>query len=387
MKYIKTFEILRNLIKESLKLQYDSANDKLIVLSDKEGKEASKETFYNKNILKNNGFTWNGTHWVIDSDKLEDAKKTLSIINKTEYIVNSLEELEEMVDNSNLDKKELLKQKIDLYIQDLANITDEKSLSAEIRRFLTFYANFHQYSYYNRMLIWIQNPKAEKVASYKKWQEKFRQVKQGAKGISILAPIIDNKDKKETDNDINISNVKGYKAVNVFDITDTFPIDERGEAPDEPNWFDNNTPSETADELFGYLTEILDDMNIQLTNKQSGYGEKGYAAGDHINLSSDISGVGRLATMVHEIAHELMHFKQSSIYYQGDEVKQSKELKELQAESVSYVVLKHYDLPTEHHSTYLALWKANKERISKNLEVISKVAQFIINQIDKKAEK
>jgi hypothetical protein len=33
----------------------------------------------------------------------------------------------------------------------------------------------------------------------------------------------------------------------------------------------------------------------------------------------------------------------------------------------------------------LALWKANKEKIQSNLEVISKVAQFIISKIDEEA--
>ena len=62
-------------------------------------------------------------------------------------------------------------------------------------------------------------------------------------------------------------------------------------------------------------------------------------------------------------------------------------MKELQAESVSYVVLKHYGLPVQHHTTYLALWKANKEKIQKNLEGISKVSQFIINKIDEEANR
>ena len=109
-------------------------------------------------------------------------------------------------------------------------------------------------------------------------------------------------------------------------------------------------------------------------------GEKGYSAGNKINISSAKEGAGEISTLVHEIAHELMHWKKSSIYYQENT---NGELRELQAESVSYVVLKNYDLPTEHHSTYLALWKANKDKIKANLKVISSVASFIISEIDK----
>ena len=51
------------------------------------------------------------------------------------------------------------------------------------------------------------------------------------------------------------------------------------------------------------------------------------------------------------------------------------------------VVLKHYGLPVSHHTTYLALWKANKDKIQSNLEVISKVSQFIIDKIDEEAKR
>jgi hypothetical protein len=376
-------------LNESLKLQLNKENNELIVISDLEGKAASQETFSNKNVLKQNGFKWNGTNWVISSDKLNIAKQTLTLINKAEYLIDKLEDLEEAVDNSDSDKKSSLKAKLEMYINDLANATDEKALSAEIRRYLTFFSKFHDYSFYNRMLIFIQNPEATRVASYKKWQEKNRQVKRGAKAISILAPII-NKSKAgdEDKDDVDIrQNVNGFRAVNVFDISDTEATSPEGEIPMVPQWWGENTPSETAEELFGYVSEVASDMAIKVTKTDSSRGEKGFAAGDHINISSDVEGVGKLSTMIHEIAHELMHFKSKSIYYQDDEVRSSSALKELQAESVSYVVLKHYGLPVSHHTTYLALWKANKEKIQNNLEVISKVSQFIIDRIDEEVER
>jgi hypothetical protein len=372
-------------IYEALKLQHNKNTNKLIVISDLEGKAASQETFSNKNVLAKNGFKWNGSNWEIPSDRLDVAKQTLSLINKAEYLINTLEDIEDAVEGSNADNKSLLKAKLDQYISDLANATDEAALSAEIRRYLTFFSKFHDYSFYNRILIFIQKPDATRVASYKKWQEKFRQVKKGSKAINILAPITySGKDDENQDDDIK-KNIKGFKAVNVFDISDTEPIDERGNVPETPQWWGDNTPSETADELFKYASEVASDMGIKVTQSDAKGGEKGFAAGDHINISSDVSGAGKLSTMIHEIAHELMHFKTKSIFYQNDEVRSSSALKELQAESVSYVVLKHYGLPVSHHTTYLALWKANKEKIQDNLEVISKVAQFIITKIDEEA--
>jgi hypothetical protein len=380
------------MMREALKLQHDKTQNSLIVVSDLEGRQGSQETFKNKAVLKQSGFIWSGTNWVIPVDKLDIAKKTLSLVNKAEYLIDTLEDLEAAVEDSAADNKSLLKSRLDQYISDLANATDEKALSAEIRRYLTFFSKFHSYSFYNRMLIFIQRPEATKVASYKLWQSKFRQVKKGAKAITVLAPAGKpemtqyDDETAELMGQIGVTNkpqITRFRAVNVFDISDTEPIDERGEVPDSPQWWGDNTPSETADVLFGAVSEVASDMGINVTQSDAKGGEKGFSAGDHINISSDVSGAARLSTMIHEIAHELMHWKKSSIYFiDNGEGKQKAELQELQAESVSYVVLKHYGIPVSHHATYLVLWKANKERIQNNLEIISKVSQFLITKID-----
>ena len=281
--------------------------------------------------------------------------------------------------------------KIDMYINDLSNATDEAAMSSEIRRYLTFFSKFHGYSFYNKMLIFIQKPNATKVGSYKLWESKFRRPNPGT-AIKVLAPagkpeMIQYDDETTAlMGQLGMANkpqITRFRAVNVFDISDTVPIDERGEAPETPQWWGDNTPSENADILFGAVSEVASDLGIRMTQSDAKGGEKGYSAGDHINISSDVLGAARLSTTIHEIAHELMHWKKSSIYYiDNGEGRQGNELRELQAESVSYVVLKHYGIPVTHHPTYLALWKADKERIQKNFELISKVSQFIIDKID-----
>ena len=102
-------------------------------------------------------------------------------------------------------------------------------------------------------------------------------------------------------------------------------------------------------------------------------------------MSSSVEGAGEVSTLIHEFAHELMHHKKSSVFYQGDNVRGDGALMELQAESVAYVVMKHYELPVQHQPTYIALWKGNKEKILQNMNTISDVAKFIITEIDKMA--
>jgi Zn-dependent peptidase ImmA (M78 family) len=96
-----------------------------------------------------------------------------------------------------------------------------------------------------------------------------------------------------------------------------------------------------------------------------------------------VAGANKAGTLIHELAHSLLHFK-SSIFHLDDE-KSDKQTKELQAEAVSFVVLRHYDIPAEHQSTYLALFKVNSEAVKGNLDVIKKASNFIIKEIDKVA--
>ena len=390
--------LIKKMLDEALILKLDKANDLLVVQSNEtDPKKASQETFRNKEILKANNFSWKNDikSWVTPSNNFNDAKKILADINKSSDFIDKLENLQEFIANTeNFTGKGDVMDKIYLYVQDLANITDERALSAEIKRYLTFFASFRGHSFYNTLLIWIQKPDATKVAGFRQWEKKFRFVKKGAKGIMILAPLmakkgdaeIESGDDTQLDNQVKKGVPIGFKPVYVFDISDTEPMDERGEVPETPKWFGDSEPTERTRELYRYLSEILDNMGIKLSKGDAKGGEKGYSAGNHINMSSDVEGAGEVSTLVHELAHELMHWKKSSIFYQGDEIKYDKAIKELQAESVAYIVMKHYELPVQHQPTYLALWKANKEKILENMKVISNVAKFIIDEIDKVAQ-
>jgi hypothetical protein len=389
-------DLIKKMLDEALILKADKQNNNLVVFSDStDVKKASQETFRSKEVLKGAGFKWDNEikAWVTPMDNFEVAKKTLEGVNKSGEFIGKLEDLEEFLRSSeDFQGKGNLMDKITLYVQDLANATDEKAMSAEIKNYLTFFASFRGHSFFNTLLIWIQKPNATKVAGFKQWEKKFRRVKKGAKGIMIFIPIFTKTTEKgDTGSDAGLDKevAKGspvrFKPGYVYDISDTEPIDERGSVPETPKWFMEAEPTERTKELYGYLSEILDNMGVNLTKGDAKGGEKGYSAGNHINMSSAIEGAGEVSTLIHELAHELMHWKKSSIFYQGDETRYDKGLMELQAESVAYIVMMHYKLPVQHQPTYLALWKGNKEKVLANMKVISETGKFIIDEIDKVA--
>jgi hypothetical protein len=302
--------------------------------------------------------------------------------------------LELFIQDTDVDptKKNVIMDQLELYINDLANATDQVAMDAAIRNYLTFYSKFHNYSLTNSLLIFLQKKDAQRVAGYNTWRKKNRGVKTGATVIWIWFPMQVKSGEEGDTSNIDFTGVddavrKGktitrFKMGKVYDISDTYPLNDKGEVPETPKWYADNEPSDVADELTERLSRFAETLGIKLTKSDAEGGEKGYSAGGHINLSSDISGVGQASTLAHELAHELLHWKTKSPFYIDDDTVNTREMKELQAESVSYAIMKYFELPVTQHPTYLVLWKANKEKIMKNLNIIVKCSKFIIDGVD-----
>ncbi len=390
-------QLIREAMDENLVLK--RYQDKLAAVSDLPNrKEQSQETFKNKDKLKAAGFRWDTTinSWVIPQDQLSTAMKTINAINKVEAFVDKVEDLEEFVQGAdNLSKKDELSQKIDGFIKALTEEVSEQAASEEIRKFMDFQAKLRTRSFHNGLLIWLQDRNATHVEGFRTWETKFgRRVEKGAKAITIFAPQTaakktdeePSKDDDKVDDEIKRKNYIFFRPVTVFDVRFTKPIPgQEHKWREEPKWHADNTPNEKAAKLVKYAKQLTEEMGIKLTQgKDLGGDEQGYAAGDHINITSGVAGVNEAGTLIHEIAHELLHFNQKSLMF--IEPRPTAKERELQAESVSYIVLRHYDLPANHQATYLALWKANKESIQKNLSYIKKAADFIITKLDEIAK-
>jgi hypothetical protein len=113
--------------------------------------------------------------------------------------------------------------------------------SEQWQRFLDFARSFHSYSLSNVLLILDQCPTATRIAGFRQWQEKGRQVRKGEKAIRIFGF----RQKKVTDeetpegedgaetNDKGEHVVTYYPVLSVFDISQTDLTDPEAGDPSQ----------------------------------------------------------------------------------------------------------------------------------------------------------
>lgn len=254
-----------------------------------------------------------------------------------------------------------LKARITEHIQDLAKATDLARVSKEMQRYLDISARFHQYSMFNIWLILLSKPDASFVAGFKRWQSLGRFVRNGEHGIAILAPIFTIEINKDGDEEQRLI---GFKTVFVFDIsqTDGEPL------PEPPNWKSPQKNAELMDKLIRFATN----KGIQVQVKHIGHDIQGVSLGGKIILEPDAG----TKTLIHELGHELLHHTENA--------PSDRTTRELEAESVAYVVAKHFGMDGLSSPNYNALHGATSEMIIDHLERIRKISAELIQAIESK---
>jgi hypothetical protein len=255
--------------------------------------------------------------------------------------------------------KDLVK-RINFYIEELVQETDAAQVSMAMIRYLDACSKFHHYSLFNVFLIMTQYPQATVVAGYRKWQSLNRQVRPGEHGIPILAPILL---KKEDSREKPMQELIGFRVVHVFDIsqTDGEPL------PEPPEWKSPETNALLAQRLI----EFAANKGIRVILKKLAGEIQGISHGGIIELSPTAG----TATLIHEIAHEMLHHKEG--------VAISRELKEMEAEAVAYVVTKHFGLNADASPNYVALHGNTSQSILNHLERIRDTSIEIIDSVDR----
>ncbi len=253
-----------------------------------------------------------------------------------------------------------LQKTLTAHLAQLAQETDDALKSKEMSLYLDFCSKFYAYSANNVWLILLQRPSASHVAGYHSWLKLGRYVKRGEKGIGILAPMV----VKYTDSDGKEDNrLVGFRTVYVFDVSQT-----AGEPlPSQPNW----KSLAQNDELREKLILFAQSKGILVEYKSLDSDTQGMSLGGRI-LLSPFSGV---KTLAHEICHEILHRQLSQ--------RLSHKERELEAESASYIICRHFGLPGLACPNYNALQGATGELVMQHFQRIVDAASEVIRFIDK----
>lgn len=251
-----------------------------------------------------------------------------------------------------------LSEKITSQIQELAEATDAARMSETMLEYLDMCSKFHKYSPQNIWLILMTKPDATCVAGFHRWKSLKRHVKKGERGIPILAPIL----VKVNENGDDEEKLVGFKVVYVFDLSQT-----EGELlPEPPEWKSPEQNTVLAENLIKYA----ESKGINVAVKELAGEIQGVSSGGAILVAPQAG----TKTLIHEIAHELMH--------QDENRPQDKTILELEAESVAYIVAKHFGLEGLGSPNYVVLHGADAEMIFAYLDRVRDTAIKIINGLE-----
>lgn len=284
------------------------------------------------------------------------------------------------------DRQEVLKdltEQLEKSIQDFME-------SEKYKAFLSSMAKFHNYSLNNQILIAVQKPDSTLCAGYTTWQKQNRYVKKGEKGIRIICPapykkeylkdVIDKTTGKpellpdgKAKQEIVQKVIPFFKVGYVYDISQT----------------DGQPLPEIADILEGDLDEGLKSLKEAMLQVSpvpvcfqpidgEANGFYSPAAGE-IVVDSTLSEKQSLKTLIHETAHAILHNPETA------SSQSTRETKEVEAESVAYVVCQYFGLDTSDYSFgYIAGWSSGKgtPELKASLENIRNTSNEIISNVE-----
>lgn len=268
--------------------------------------------------------------------------------------------------------------------------------SEKYTEYLNTMAKFHNYSFNNTLLIAMQKPEATLVAGYQAWQKKFnRQVKRGEKGIQIIAPapFKEKQEIEKTDPETGeiVIGKDGQpetevveRVITKFRVTTVFDVSQTTGEP---------IPEFEVSELDGDVLIYHDFMEslkmvapvpirfIEIDGEAKGF----YQLVDkYIAIQPGMSEAQTMKTAVHETAHAVLHDRDQM---EVEGIVKDQLTREVEAESVAYVVCNHFGLDTSEYSfSYIASWSSGKnmKELRASMDTIRKTSADMIGQIEEK---
>lgn len=283
-------------------------------------------------------------------------KRKLTTQEKSEYKAKKKEELAKLF------------QQIDEGVQAVFD-------SNRYKEYLKVMSKFTNYSFHNCMLIAMQKPDAALVAGYGKWKSLGRQVNRGEKGIMILAPMTYKRKSEDASEDEEEETAVAFKATYVYDISQTSGKELLNYVQD----LEGEIEPEQMKAMFDVLRNAV---GIPITFEDFPGGAHGYYSHgeDRIVIQTEMSDAQTVKTGIHECAHNLLHDSNLKIAT----VHSDRSGREVQAESVAFIVAEHFGLDTSEYSfPYIAGWSSGKpsEELSKYLSETQDAAKTLVTAI------
>jgi hypothetical protein len=249
----------------------------------------------------------------------------------------------------------------------------EAGHSDALTAYLNAMSRFHNYSLGNILEIARQKPDATRVAGMYAWNQLGRRVKKGEKGIRILAPIIGVGRKKaeeiEASKDlaaINKPALVGFRSAYVFDVAQT----EGPELPVMRQVYGDT--GENHDRLVSFIRA----QGVELVYTEKIHPALGVSYGGRIAILPGQSKAEEFSTLVHEVAHEMLHKA-------GRRTATTKVVRETEAEAIAFVIGKAVGLKMGTASAdYIHVYHGNASLLAESLEVIQQTSAVILAALE-----
>jgi hypothetical protein len=236
--------------------------------------------------------------------------------------------------------------------------------SETLRKYLAAMARFRQYSWHNVAMIFSQRPDATRVAGFHTWKQLGRNVKKGAKGIMILAPILLRNNKEDVPEEEQNRVGLGFRVVYVFDHLDTEgqPLCELGSAQGDPSGHTEK------------LKQFIAERGIQLEYSDGIYPSQGQCSPGKIVILPGQSAAEEYATLAHEAGHSLLHMQERR-------ADTTKRVRETEAEAVAFVVCQAVGLSAGNSVDYIHLYSGDKDTLAESLDHVQRASAEILAAI------
>jgi len=298
-------------------------------------------------------------------------------------------------ENKNYDVKPYKREEVEEILQQVDNKLLEFINSDKYKDVLLMMGNLGNYSLTNQIYILLQNPDATTVNGMKQWNYLGRSINPGEKALKIFAPIRSKEIVELKDQEGNplldengepqtktIEVLKGFKPTFVFDISQTNGKELQAFK------FDENSPVEHKELIMKGLTDVVTSKGytVKYANEETlgkgCYGMCKYKEKE-ILLLEGMSDLQTVSTMVHECGHALAHgpYREN---FEGLKELPSRDIREVEAESIACVVCSHLGLDTDNFNfSYISGWaQGDITKFRKNMDRIGQYSGELIQGID-----